>query len=182
MSITPASRHLAVIGLVAIMLAGCASAEPSEDPSMIATDLTLTSPAFAEGDPIPSEFSCDGDDRSPPLAWSNVPEGTQAFALVVDDPDAGGFVHWLVADLAPDVTSLPEDGPVGGVEGRTGFRAAGYGGPCPPSGTHRYVFTLHALSSPTGLAAGFVADELRDAIAGTTLGTATLSGTYERGG
>lgn len=91
-------------------------------------------------------------------------------------------MHWLVADLAPDVTSLPEDGPVGGVEGRTGFGAAGYGGPCPPSGTHRYVFTLHALSSPTGLAAGFVADELRDAIAGAALGTATLSGTYELGG
>lgn len=149
---------------------------------MSATDLTLTSTAFGEGDPIPISFTCDGDDRAPTLTWSNVPEGTQAFALIVDDPDARGFVHWLVADVPPDVTSLPENVAVDGVEGRTGFGASAYGGPCPPSGTHRYVFTLHALSSSTGLAPGFSADELRDAIRDTTLGTATLTGTYAHGG
>lgn len=180
MPIADRSRLLAVIGLVVSLLAGCASAEPSEDPSM--SDFSLTSTAFGEGEPIPTVFSCDGDDRSPPLAWSDAPEGTQAFALFLDDPDAGGFVHWLVADLPAEVTSLAEGASIDSAEGRTGFGASGYGGPCPPSGTHRYAFTLVALSAPTGLAAGFTADELRAATAELTLGTATLTGTYTRGG
>ncbi|MEO5985548.1 MAG: YbhB/YbcL family Raf kinase inhibitor-like protein [Candidatus Limnocylindria bacterium] len=149
---------------------------------MSATDLIVTSTAFGEGDPIPTPFTCDGDDRSPPLAWSNSPDGTQAFALIVHDPDARGFVHWLVADVPRDVTSLPENASVDGVEGRTGFGASAYGGPCPPSGTHRYAITLYALSSPTGLAPGFGVDELREAVASTTLGEATLTATYTRGG
>ncbi len=182
MSIASGTHRLAVIGLAASLMAACASAEPSEEPSMSTTDLELTSTAFAEGDSIPTIFTCDGEDRSPSLAWSNVPEGTQAFALIVDDPDARGFVHWLVADLPPNVTSLAEGASVDGVEGRTGFGSVGYGGPCPPSGTHRYVFALFALSSPTGLAAGFTADELRAAIASATVGSATLTGTFTRGG
>ncbi|MCV0402816.1 MAG: YbhB/YbcL family Raf kinase inhibitor-like protein [Chloroflexi bacterium] len=144
--------------------------------------LTLTSDVFAEGEAIPPRFSCDGEDLSPPLAWAGVPEGTAGYALLVDDPDARGFVHWVVADVPSDAAGLPEGSAGGGTEGRNDFGRSGYGGPCPPSGTHRYAFTLVALSSPTGLGPGFTADELRDAIGDRTLASTTLTGTYTRGG
>ncbi len=148
---------------------------------MTETTLSLTSTAFEEGAEIPSRFSCDGEDVSPPLAWSGAPDGTVAYALLVDDPDARGFVHWLVADIPGDASALPE-GETAGVEGSNDFGRVGYGGPCPPSGTHGYSFTLVALSSTTGLGPGFSAGELRGAIADRTLGSATLNGTYARGG
>lgn len=144
--------------------------------------MTLTSSAFAEGSEIPARLTCDEAGVSPPLAWSDIPDGTRSFALIADDPDAGGFVHWLIADLPADASALAEGASVDGVEGRTGFGANGYGGPCPPSGTHRYVFTLFALSQPTGLDAGFDADALRAAMEGLVLDSATLTGTYARGG
>ena len=145
---------------------------------------TLTSPGFSDGAAIPRRYSCDGPDVSPPLAWSGVPAGTKALLLTVTDPDARGFVHWVAWDLAPDLGVLPEGAsgalPGGALEGRNDFGRTGWGGPCPPSGTHRYVFTLTALSAPLGLPRGTVLTAVRQRVAGTTLGEATLEGTYRR--
>lgn len=144
-----------------------------------AATLTVSSSAFDEGGLIPARFTCDDADVSPPLAWSGGPDGTAAYALIVDDPDARGWAHWAVTDL--EVTELAE-GETGGVEGRNGFGRPGWGGPCPPSGTHRYVFAVYALSEPLGLSAGFSADELRDAMAGRVLAEGRLTASYRRGG
>jgi len=152
----------------------------TEDPAMTDT-ISVTSPAFDEGGAIPTRYSCDGEDVSPPLAWRGAPDGTVAFALILDDPDAGGFVHWTVADIAASDGSA-EEGESPGIDGRNGFGRAGYGGPCPPSGTHRYVVTLYALSEPLSVEPGFSAADLRSAMEGRVLATGQLTGTYRRGG
>lgn len=143
--------------------------------------ITLSSSAFAEGGTIPGRHTCDAEDVSPPLEWSGAPDGTAAFALIVDDPDARGWIHWLVADIPADKAAL-EEGVAAGVEGGTDFGRTGYGGPCPPSGSHRYVFEIFALSEPLGLSPGFTADELRGAMEGKVLASGRLTGTYRRGG
>ena len=143
--------------------------------------LTVTSTAFTDGGPIPGKHSCDGEDVSPPLAWTGAPEGTAAFALIVDDPDARGFIHWAVADIPADTTELAEGGGAG-TEGSNDFGRNGWGGPCPPSGSHRYDFTAYALSEQTALSPGFSGDELRAALEGKVLAEGRLSGTYQRGG
>lgn len=165
---------------LALLLVGCA-ASTSTEASPMATSLTVTSSAFVEGATIPTKFTCDGENVSPPLEWSGSPEGTAASALIVDDPDARGFIHWIAADIDADRTSLAE-GESAGVEGRNDFGRSGYGGPCPPSGSHRYVFTVFALSEPLGLAPGFSADALRGAMEGRVLGSGRLNASYRRGG
>jgi hypothetical protein len=162
--------------------AGGADPNESQEATMAATTFSLTSPAFADGEPIPRRHSCDGPDLSPPLDWSGAPAGTVAFALLVDDPDARGFVHWVVATIGADVTSLPEAVPAAGPppQGRNDFGRTGWGGPCPPSGTHRYVFTLYALAKPPPLPSRPTAADVRRAIAGNVLGEARLTGTYRR--
>jgi Raf kinase inhibitor-like YbhB/YbcL family protein len=142
---------------------------------------TITSSAFTDGGPIPTEYTCDGANKSTPLAWSGVPAGTAELALVMDDPDARGYVHWVVVAIPPSATSLGGDAalPAGARDGRRSG-GAGYTGPCPPSGTHHYVFTLYALSAPLSLAAAPAAEEVRQAAAAQTIGTATLTGTYRR--
>jgi Raf kinase inhibitor-like YbhB/YbcL family protein len=143
----------------------------------------LTSPSFAEGGGIQADFSCDGRDLSPALAWTGAPSGTQSFALILDDPDARGFVHWVVFDIRGGTSgSLPEgldpaDLPA---QGRNDFGRTGYGGPCPPSGTHRYVFTLWALSATLHLKGTPSAPDLRAAIAGKVVAQTTLTATYTR--
>ena len=149
-----------------------------------AEPFSLTSPAFRAGDPIPREYTCDGEDRSPPLWWNGAPPGTQAFALIVDDPDARGFVHWVVADLPASLRGLAEGASTdsgAGREGRNDFGRTGYGGPCPPSGSHRYVFRLYALSRPLRLKDPPTAPELRSAMGGAVLGEATLEAIYPGG-
>lgn len=144
----------------------------------MAETLTVTSSAIAEGGTIPSRFTCDGDDVSPPLAWSGAPGGTAAYAIVVADPDARGWIHWIATDLvAPELA----EGMPAGVEGRNDFGRVGWGGPCPPSGTHRYDVTVYALSQPLGLERGFGADALRAAMDGRVLASGRLSATYTRG-
>lgn len=165
---------------LALLVVGCAVGTSTET-SPMTDSLAVTSTAFTEGDTIPSQFTCDGTDLSPPLEWSGAPDATVAFAVIVDDPDARGFIHWAVADIPADRTSL-EEGAASGTEGSNDFGRAGYGGPCPPSGSHRYVFTVYALSEATGLAPGFSADELRDAMKGKVLGTGQLAASYRRGG
>jgi hypothetical protein len=116
-------------------------------------DIKLTSSAFEDGGMIPVKYTCDGDNISPPLAWENIPEGTKSIALVCDDPDApmGTFVHWVLYNLPPDTNKLEENIPVteklenGACQASTSFGKIGYGGPCPPSGIHRYYFKIYAL-------------------------------------
>jgi Raf kinase inhibitor-like YbhB/YbcL family protein len=107
-----------------------------------------------------------------------------AYALIVDDPDARGWIHWLAADIPAEAQGLEEgaSGTSVGTEGSNDFRRNGYGGPCPPSGTHRYAFEVFALSEPLGLASGFSADELRSAMEGKVLASGRMTGTYQRGG
>jgi Raf kinase inhibitor-like YbhB/YbcL family protein len=150
--------------------------------------LELRSSAFSEGSRIPSKYTCDGKDASPPLSWTGIPAGGKSLALTCDDPDApaGLWVHWVVFDLPPSATGLPEGVAAtpeisgGGRQGKNDFRKIGYGGPCPPSGTHRYVFTLYAVDSTLGLPAGATRQDLLAAIKNHTLGEATLTGTYSR--
>jgi Raf kinase inhibitor-like YbhB/YbcL family protein len=151
--------------------------------------LTVTSPAFRHGEPIPRHYTGDGMDVSPPLAWSDPPPGTQNFALICDDPDAPGrvWVHWLLYDIPRNVRSLSEAVPAdpdlddGSHQGTTDFGYVGYGGPAPPHGKpHRYYFTLYALDSEVGLPAGAKKQEVLDAMAGHILAEGTLMGTYQR--
>lgn len=150
----------------------------------MAGDFRLTSSDFSEGGSIPRRHTCDGEDASPALEWSGAPDETQALVLIVDDPDARGFVHWIVYDMsATHSGGLPEgfsESPDAPAQGTNDFRRTGYGGPCPPSGTHRYDFTLYALSEPTGLSGSPRAQEVRDALSGKTIAEARLTGTYTR--
>jgi Raf kinase inhibitor-like YbhB/YbcL family protein len=175
------------IGLVTLVaLAACVQPSTTEIPTDATREedgMELRSEAFGEGEAIPSAHTCDGGDTSPPLSWEEAPEGTAAFALIVDDPDARGFVHWVLTDIPGDQTDLPAgEGDSIGVPGRNDFGRIGWGGPCPPSGEHRYVFTLVALSAPLGLAGTVDADAVRTAMAGTALAEAKLTGVYRRGG
>ena len=145
--------------------------------------LTLSSSAFEQGAEIPQRHSCEGEDISPPLSWSGVPEGTESLALIVDDPDApsGAFVHWLAWGIDPEPGGL-EQGEAAPYEGTGGFGESGYRGPCPPPGhgPHRYFFRLYALSSAPEVQPGAGREELEDAIEGSVLDSAELMGTYER--
>jgi Raf kinase inhibitor-like YbhB/YbcL family protein len=146
-------------------------------------DLTLTSAAFEHGEAVPARHSCEGEDVSPPLAWSGVPEGTRALALIVDDPDApaGTFTHWVAWALDPDAGGLGEGEAAPG-EGRNDFDTTGYRGPCPPPGhgRHRYFFKLYALDAAPDLAAGAGKDELERAMEGHVLASVELVGGFER--
>jgi Raf kinase inhibitor-like YbhB/YbcL family protein len=154
---------------------------PSPSPSTTAT-FVLTSPAFADGQPIPREYTCKGQDVSPELAWDGVPAGTAALVLLVDDPDGRDWVHWSVLDLSADERRLPKgvdplaDRPQ---QGQNDFRKVGYGGPCPPSGTHHYRFTLYALAAPLGLSGHPGGDDVRAALGrATVVGQVRLTGTF----
>jgi Raf kinase inhibitor-like YbhB/YbcL family protein len=143
---------------------------------------TLTSSAFGDGDTIPREFTCDGEDLAPPLAWSDAPEGTRSFALVMEDPDAarGTFTHWLLYDIPATTTVLYEQ--AGAKALCNGFHQADYGGPCPPldDGPHRYVFTLHAVDVPSLGLYDRTRQALECSLHTHTLATAQLVGRYER--
>jgi Raf kinase inhibitor-like YbhB/YbcL family protein len=151
--------------------------QPSEGPS---EPFLLTSSAFEEGQPFPPRFTCDGADDQLPLAWTGVPRGTVEFALIQHDPDAGGFVHWVVVGIPADATSLGEPLPDGASHGTNDFGRALYNGPCPPSGNHTYVTTLFALSAPLELGEAPSARQVRQRAKDLTLGTAQLRGTYSR--
>jgi Raf kinase inhibitor-like YbhB/YbcL family protein len=142
----------------------------------------LTSPAFADGEPIPATYTCDGGDVSPPLEWTAPPERTASLALCLDDPDAGRypFTHWLAWGLPAAEGSLG-DGEAAVAEGRNDFGARGYRGPCPPPGKdHRYVFALHALDTELDLGPSDRRLSFDAAIDGHVLATAQLTGTYKR--
>ena len=148
----------------------------------------LESSAFEHGGAIDPTYTCDGADLSPPLAWHGVPPGTRSFVLIADDPDApvGIWVHWVYYDIPASVTRLSEGLPAvdrppsGGTHGITDFRRLGYGGPCPPGGTHRYFFKLYALDTVLGLEPWASKQQVKEAMEGHVLDTAKLMGTYAR--
>jgi hypothetical protein len=154
--------------------------------------LTVTSPAFAAGTPLPRKHAYvgEGENVSPPLAWSGAPAGAKAFAIIADDPDAPSprkprakpWVHWVLYDLPALVTSLAEGQTGGGTRGTTDFGETAYGGPMPPpgSGTHRYFFKVYALDTALKLAPGATKDALEAAMKGHVLAEGALHGTYER--
>jgi Raf kinase inhibitor-like YbhB/YbcL family protein len=147
------------------------------------SEFVLESTAFENAQAIPSRHTCDGEDVSPPLRWTSLPEGTRSLALVVDDPDApaGVFTHWLAWGLDPGSGGL-DDGERAPSEGRNDFGTAGYRGPCPPPrhGRHRYLFRLYALDVDLELRPGAAKADLERAIEGHVLTVADLVGTYER--
>ena len=145
----------------------------------------LSSPAFEQGQPIPVRYSCKGADISPALAWQNAPKKTQSFALIMDDPDApkGVWVHWIVYNLPATVTGLPEQANIpsfDGVVGMNSWPKVAYGGPCPSSGKHRYVFKLYALDKMFDLPAGATKEQLLQAMKGHILAQTELMGTFEK--
>ena len=153
-----------------------------------ASGMALVSTAFKEGESIPLKYSGYGENVSPDLAWTQVPEGVRSFALICRDPDAPGgtFVHWVLFNIPDTVKRLPEalgresTLPGFGVQGRNSFHRVGYDGPKPPSGTHRYFFDLYALDTKPALDQSATADRLLAAVKGHVLAQASLMGTYTR--
>ncbi|WP_338422918.1 YbhB/YbcL family Raf kinase inhibitor-like protein [Anabaena sphaerica] len=152
--------------------------------------MILSSSAFVDNGLIPAKYTCDGADISPPLIWDEIPSATQSLALIVDDPDAPGrtFVHWVVYDIPPTIKQLPEKIigsktiPSCGVQGKNDFGNFGYGGPCPPSGTHRYFFHLYALDKKLNLESGANKNQIIRVMEGHVLEKAELIGRYKRQG
>mgnify|MGYP001190254120 CR=1 FL=1 len=153
--------------------------------------IQITSDAFQNGEPIPMRHTCDGEDLSPPLRWSGVPEGAQSLVLITDDPDApaGTWVHWVMFNIPPGLGELPEGVPPtetfddGRRHGINDFRRPGYGGPCPPPGRpHRYFFRLYALDCRLDLPSGVRRAQVDQAMAGRVLAQGELMGTYGRSG
>jgi Raf kinase inhibitor-like YbhB/YbcL family protein len=147
--------------------------------------MRVSSPAFPPNGPIPAAFTCSGADQSPPLEWGDLPKGAKTLALILDDPDApkGTWTHWTFWDLPATVTGLGQGEAAarrGATEGTTSARSTGYHGPCPPSGTHRYVFTLYAVDGKLGLPATARVEDLRRALQGRVLAQADVMGTFAR--
>jgi len=185
---------ITLLTLALTVLSACSGEEkasptpPATIEEVPAMTLELTSTAFSEGQPIPARYTCAGEDISPPLAWRGAPPGTQSFALIMDDPDAPGrtWVHWVVFNLPASTTGLPaairSDGdlPGGALHGQNSWRRNDYGGPCPPSGTHRYFFKLYALDAMLDLSSGATKQQVLDALAGHVLAEGQLMGTYKK--
>ncbi len=177
-------RPALLVPLLVLAAGGCGddSSSPPAGADAPAT-IEVTSTAFEEGEPIPPRYTCDGDEVSPPLAWSAVPTDAAALALVVDDPDApsGTFTHWVVVDIPVSTTSSAEGGvPEGGLQAESSAGSAAYAGPCPPGGTHHYRFTVVALDAETGLAEGATLDQALAAVDDHAVARGTLTATYAR--
>ena len=153
-------------------------------------NIPITSDAFRDGEAIPTKYTCDGNDISPALRWNDIPPNTKSFALICEDPDAplGVFTHWVLYNLPPTVTGLPEgvsaEGRLtnGAIQARNDFKRIGYGGPCPPpkDGAHRYFFRLYALDAELQLKAGARREDIVLAMEGHVLATGHLAGAYQR--
>ena len=176
-----------IIAALFIFLAACtqqiAEKEKIEEKIETGVDsMKLTSSAFKHNQNIPSEYTCDVDDISPPLAINDVPKNVKSLALIMDDPDApvGNWDHWVVFNIPPNTKEIPEDSEPEGVGGKNSWGRTGYGGPCPPSGTHRYFFKLYALDTELGLKEDSAKKELENAMKGHILAEAQLMGVYKR--
>lgn len=145
--------------------------------------MNISSPVFKNNEPIPPKYTCDGENISPPLQISGAPEGAKSLVIIVDDPDAPGrtFVHWTVWNIDPEIGEIPENSvPKGGKEGMTDFGRPGYGGPCPPSGVHRYFFKLYALDTILDLPEGATKQDIEQAMQNHILAKCELIGLYSR--
>ncbi len=150
--------------------------------------IDIQSDVFEEGGDIPAKYTCDGKDISPPLKWSGFSDSTKSFAIICDDPDApvGTWVHWVICNIPVSMTSLPEGIKIketvleGVLQGINDFRRIGYGGPCPPRGTHRYYFRIYALDSMLDLTAGASKLKLLKTMEGHILSKGELMGKYSR--
>jgi Raf kinase inhibitor-like YbhB/YbcL family protein len=183
-------KHLTFFVLVICLTASaCKRAETPQAKGEKTVTMQLRSGAFAEGERIPKEFACDGEDKSPPLAWTGTPNGTKSLALICDDPDApmGTWVHWVLWGLKGNATSLPENLskaatlPDSVKQGRNSWPRVGYNGPCPPPGKpHRYYFKLYALDVELALSESTDQAALEKAMQGHILAQAQLMGRYGR--
>lgn len=165
--------------------------EPAPDTAKegeVTMALTITSSAFEEGGMIPRKYTCDSEDISPPLRIDGVPDDAKSLALISDDPDApvGTWVHWVLYNLPPDTRDLPENMPTdeqlenGARHGMTDFKRFGYGGPCPPGGTHRYFFKVYALDTILDLSGRVTKRDVEAAMKGHILSEGQLMGKYQR--
>jgi Raf kinase inhibitor-like YbhB/YbcL family protein len=192
---SPKLRSVYVILMLAFLLLSLSCAgrpqqvvQPANTPKQEKAEIKLTSAAFKEGEPIPRAYTCNGVNISPPLEWSGVPKTAKTIAIVSDDPDAPGgtWVHWVLYNLPADNIGLVENMPAketlkaGGFQGKNDFGKTAYGGPCPPSGTHRYVFKIYALDSELPLKAGATKAELLKAMDDHVVLQGQLMGTYRR--
>jgi Raf kinase inhibitor-like YbhB/YbcL family protein len=146
--------------------------------------LQVSSPAFSEGHTIPTKYTCDGENVSPPLEWSGQPAATKSVAIICEDPDApsGTFTHWVLYDMAGDTHRLEEGSSGNGKEGQNSFKQAGFGGPCPPAqdGPHRYVFRVYALDVESLGRPGMLQQEVEAAMRGHILAKGQLMARYQR--
>jgi Raf kinase inhibitor-like YbhB/YbcL family protein len=166
--------NILIIGSI-MMCAGCA-----EEKQRKFGDLTLSSPAFDNGESIPVEYTCYGANVSPALTFSNIPEDTQSLALIMDDPDAGSFVHWIIWNIPSNTTGFSKGEQIPFPQGINNFGVVGYRGPCPPSGIHHYSFRLYALDTILTLPAGATEAQLEEAMSSHIIEEAELIGTYSR--
>ena len=156
--------------------------------SDMSTNIIVKSDSFSDGGMIPAKYTCDGANISPQLSWDNAPKGTKSFVLICEDPDApmGTFTHWILYDIPADVhellENLPKDKilPNGAKQGIADFKKIGYGGPCPPNGTHRYYFKLYALDTLLNLEPGLKKEDILKAMNGHILAQGQIMGKYTR--
>jgi Raf kinase inhibitor-like YbhB/YbcL family protein len=190
MNVVPHRRRAAWISGVALSVISCGGPAGSGAAEKLADEpvdpvINVSSSAFSDGQPIPVEFSCDGQDLSPPLSWDGVPAEAVELAVVVDDPDArrGTYVHWILFGLGPSLTGL-EAGvvPTGARQAKNSAGDAEYKGPCPPGGDepHRYRFTVYALDDEIAADDGAAAGDVLDGVRETAIAKGTLTGTFDR--
>ena len=173
-----------VVAATALATAGCGGADKvSSAPTAPTARLSVSSPAFAAGGTIPARFTCSGAGDRPALRFGGVPSGARELALLVIDPDAGGFVHWTVYGMDPATRAIAATGvPAGARQGKNSTGGTGWTPPCPPSGTHRYQFELYWLRTPSGLAAGADPQTVVDAVQKAAAGRGELIGRYGKRG
>ena len=188
------TRNLAITLLLPLALAGCGNSprslpQPSAQQSPDQKgEIKVTSVAFKQGEPIPRQYTCAGVNVSPPLEWTGVPKAAKTIAIVADDPDVPGgtWVHWVLYNVPADNIGFVENVPVsetlkaGGFQGKNDFGKIGYGGPCPPSGAHRYFFKIFALDTTLKLSAGASRKDIDAAVTKHILAAGQLMGTYQR--
>lgn len=177
---------LPVVFLSVIIILGCAKKEESTKEELkinVLKSMKLASSAFADNNFIPAKYTCDGENASPPLEISGVPENAKSLVLIVDDPDApaGDWVHWTLWNIPPQTKNILENSvPAGATEGITDFNRPGYGGPCPPSGVHHYQFKLYALDTMLDLGSNAVKKDIEKTMNGHILVQNTLVGLYQK--
>jgi Raf kinase inhibitor-like YbhB/YbcL family protein len=173
-------RNTSFVLLLLASIPATVSADTSKRATKAPASLEVMSTAFTANNPIPAEYTCDGADTAPPLAWSKAPAATKSIALLVDDPDApkGTFTHWLVTGIPATTTSLTGDLPEGAVAAKNDKGTTGYAGPCPPAGVHHYQFRIYALD--IALPAAMTRAELLNKVRGHVVASGLLVGTYEK--